>query len=187
MCPARRAYIRNALKIVLQAYDKFSEERLVLGKHSIYDTISQNKLPLFGQTNTLSTSKSKLKLISFKSDCQLHASLYIASETRQADLDECFAHENHAYPVSLSEYGKLRKTDKSEFMDFLQEIQEPSCDEPQDMEMIVIVGAALVHINPSKQSKTCSEYCESELGEKLKGVVVPVNQILSLMCTVRRV
>ena len=39
--------VRNALNIGLQAYDKFCEERLVSGKHSMYDTISQNKLLLF--------------------------------------------------------------------------------------------------------------------------------------------
>ena len=82
-------------------------------------------------------------------------------------LDEIFAHENYAYLVSLSEYGKLCKTDKSKFLNYLQEIQEPSYDAPQDMEMIVIDGAALVRMNPPKYSKTFSEYCESKLvGEK---------------------
>ena len=45
------------------------------------------------------------------------------------------------------------------------------------MEMIVIDGAALVHLNPPKHSKTFGEYCESELGEKLNRVAVPVNQL----------
>ena len=43
--------------------------------------------------------------------------------------------------------------------------------------MIVIDGAALVHMNPPKYSKTFGEYCESELGEKLRRVAVPVNQL----------
>ena len=79
--------------------------------------------------------------------------------------------------MSLSEYGKLRKSEKSEFLNCLQEIQEPSSDTPKDLEVIVIDEAALVHMNPPKHSKTFGEYCESELGEKLKRVAVPVNQI----------
>ena len=43
--------------------------------------------------------------------------------------------------------------------------------------MIVIDNAALVHMNPWKHSKTFGEYYESELGEKLEKVAVPVNQL----------
>ena len=41
--------VRNAFTIGKQAYEKFSEDRLILGTISIYSTISQNKLPLFRQ------------------------------------------------------------------------------------------------------------------------------------------
>ena len=59
-------------------------------------------------------------------------------QDQQADLDEFFAHKNHAYLMSLFEYGKLRKSDKSDFLNCLQEIQEPSSDTPKDLEVIVI-------------------------------------------------
>ena len=99
MSPARSESVRNVLNIGLQVYDMFCEKKLVSAKHSIYDTISQNKLSLLRQTNTLSTPKCKLKLRFLKSDCQL----YIARQAQQADLDELFAHKNQVYPVSLSE------------------------------------------------------------------------------------
>ena len=79
--------------------------------------------------------------------------------------------------MSRSKYDKVCKTDKSEFLNCLQEIQELSYDTTQDMEMIVIDGAALVHMSPSKHSKAFGEYCESELGEKPERVAVPVNQL----------
>ena len=104
-----------------------------------------------------------MKLLLLKSNCQLYASIFSASQARQADLDKFFAHENHTYSVSLSEYGKLREADKSEFLNCLQELQKPSYDAPQDMEMIVIDSATLVHMNPLKYSTTFGEYCESEL------------------------
>ena len=118
-----------------------------------------------------------MKLLSRKFDCQLYASLYIANQAQQEDLDEFFAHKNHAYPMSLSEYGKLRKTGKYEFLNCLEEIQEPSYDAPHDMEMIVIYGVALVYLNPPKHSRTFGEYRESELGEHLERLAVPVNQL----------
>ena len=76
--------VRNAFTIGKQAYEKFCEDRLILGTISIYSTISQNKLPLFRQKNTLVTPKSKLKLLSLKADCQLYSSLYIASQARSS-------------------------------------------------------------------------------------------------------
>ena len=45
------------------------------------------------------------------------------------------------------------------------------------MKVIVTDSAALVHMNPPKHSKTIGEYCESELGEKLKRVALSVNQL----------
>ena len=98
MSPARSESVRNVLNIGLQVH-MFCEKKLVSAKHSIYDTISQNKLSLLRQTNTLSTPKCKLRLRFLKSDCQLS----IASQAQQADLDELFAHKNQVYPVSLSE------------------------------------------------------------------------------------
>ena len=44
------------------------------------------------------------------------------------------------------------------------------------MEIIIIDGAPLVHINPSKHNMAFAEYCESELEEKPKRVAVPVNR-----------
>ena len=119
MSNASSVSVRKAFDIGTGAYETYCKERLCSDKSSIYATITKKKLPLFRQKNTLSTPKSKLKLLSLKSDCQLYASLYIASQARQADLSEFFSHENHVYPVSLSEYGKLWKTDKSDFLNCL--------------------------------------------------------------------
>ena len=53
------------------------------------------------------------------------------------------------------------------------------------MEMIVIDGVALVHMNFPKHNQTFGEYCKSELGEKLKRVAVPLNLldlVLDMYC-----
>ena len=79
--------------------------------------------------------------------------------------------------VSLSEYGKFRKTDKSEFLNCLQEKQKPCYDAPQDVEMNLNDGATLVHMSPPKDSETFGECCDSELGDKLRKVAETVNQL----------
>ena len=45
------------------------------------------------------------------------------------------------------------------------------------MEMVLIDSTGLVYRNPSKDRKTFDESYESELGEKLKIVAVPLNQL----------
>ena len=92
--------VRKAFDIGTGAYETYCKERLCSDKSSIYATITKNKLPFFRQKNTLSTLKSKLKLLSLKSDCQLYASLYIASQARQADLSE-FLHMKTSLPVRV--------------------------------------------------------------------------------------
>ena len=73
-----------------------------------------------------------------------------------------FSHENHAYPVSISEYGKLRKcAAKSDFLRCLEDLVAP-CHEPPNVDMMIIDGAAFVNINQPKVSKTFGEYCNVE-------------------------
>ena len=72
----------------------------------------------------------------------LYSNLYIASQAREGDLDEFFAHKNYAFPVSSSECGKLRAAeDKSEFTQLLHTVFEPQYEE-SNMQMKVIDGTA---------------------------------------------
>jgi len=43
-----------------------------------------------------------------KSDCSLFSRLYITCQSCKGDLQEFFRHENHPWPPSLSQHGKLR-------------------------------------------------------------------------------
>ena len=53
------------------------------------------------------------------------SSLYIDCQKRAGDLDNFFAHENHSFPVSISEHGNLHKSSKSDFTSCLPSIVEP--------------------------------------------------------------
>ena len=103
--------------------------------------------------------------MSLHADRRLYSSLYIACQSRKGDLESFFSHENHSYPVSLSEYGKLRKCNaKSDFLKCLNQVIEPQFDSP-NVDMKVVDGEAFVNKNPPNCSKTFGDYCE-ELKQK---------------------
>ena len=53
--------------------------------------------------------------------------LYVASQNRQGDVDDFFAHENNKFPPSISECGKLRKAkNKSDIVSCLQDFTTES-------------------------------------------------------------
>ena len=75
------------------------------------------KLPLLNLKFASKSSKRKEKIKSIKPDCRLFSNLYIASQSRDWDLDNFFVHENLAFPISLSEFGKLGRCTKSDLQE----------------------------------------------------------------------
>ena len=142
--------VKMAKEIGKRQYDLFVEERLISRSASLYDNIKKNNLSLFRHKNSIVTSKSKKKIVNLTSDRQLFANLYVACQSRQGDLENFFSHENHSYPISLSEYGRLRKcSNKSDFLKCLEDLSEPSLESP-DVEAKIVDGAAFVNINQPK-------------------------------------
>ena len=72
----------------------FVRERLIEGASSLHNTIKKNSLALYRQKNSVVISKSKQKVVYVSCYCRLYSNLYIASQARECDLDEFFAHEN---------------------------------------------------------------------------------------------
>ena len=70
---------------------------------SLYDNIKLEKLPLFNQRIECKPHRTEWTVTLLKADCLLFANLYIACQSRAGDLENFFAHKNHAIPVSLSE------------------------------------------------------------------------------------
>ena len=169
------ASVFEAKRIGKTQFEKFNEDRILSDTASLYDIIHKNNLGLFRSQNSIVTSKSKQKIVSLKSDRQLYSNLFIACQSRDGDLDNFFAHENHAYPVSLSEYGRIRPcTSKSDLLECLAKVT--SCQYlPPKVDMKVIDGPALVNMNPPKGNETFGNYCQnlvtktlSTLGRGLK-------------------
>ena len=70
-----------------------------------------------------------------------------------------FRHENQLYPPSLSDYGKLRFAKKSDLVQILE--LESQQDQPCVFDVMVIDGAALVHMLPVKDATTFDEYASN--------------------------
>ena len=96
-------------------------------------------LSLYKNTNTVVIPKTQKKVTSFKQDYQLYSNLYTACENREGDLEEFFAHEYHAYPPSLSIYGEMRSTDKSDTIKIFENLVETSNQiSPQKYQMVLL-------------------------------------------------
>ena len=153
--------VYDARKIGKEQYSSYQQEVFVFGRRSIYDTIKRNKLSLYKNTNNVVISTTQKKVTSLKQDCQLYSNLYIACQNRDGDLDEFFAHENYAYPPSLSIYGDIRSTDKSDTIKILENLVE-SCSTKPKFTAEILDGAAVVQAITPKVSPTFGRYCKNE-------------------------
>ena len=100
--------IRNIETIGMEQYQAFITERLKGSAKDIDDSIKKNKLPLFNSKSLpKQPSKAQIQQKSLKNDIRIFSQLYIATQTRDGDLDTFFSHENSSHPPSLSCDGKL--------------------------------------------------------------------------------
>ena len=76
-------------------------------------------------------------------------------------MDEIFKHEHHNYAPSISEYGTLRKTSKSDFLDCFQDYGSSTLT-PPEFNAIVVDGAAAIQSLKPRISKTFGQYASTE-------------------------
>ena len=78
-----------------------------------------------------------------KHDVELFSRFYIVMHHRDCDMATFFQHENHPYPPSLSDRGKLRLGKKSDLLGVLPIVTDN--DPPVMFDVKVLDGAAIVH------------------------------------------
>ncbi len=71
-------------------YEAFVDERIVKMTRNIHDAIPKNKLALFTSGQRKTTSKSKAKLSSMKSDLELFSRMYISWQAREGEMNAFF-------------------------------------------------------------------------------------------------
>ena len=116
-----------------------------------------NNLSLFREKHKLSLKKDKMKVVSRKQENHLYASLFVACQLRNFDLENFFQHEAHCYPPSISEYGSLRKTCKSEFLSLSETYGNVSHTCPETSAK-VIDGAVVVQMIKPVNVETFGDY-----------------------------
>ncbi|MES9882849.1 MAG: hypothetical protein ABW185_18430 [Sedimenticola sp.] len=143
--------------------DEFFKTRLVERTTQLSDRIPKNKLQLLKRRSEKDKSHSQEQVKSMKRDRNLFATLYIASQVRDADLDDFFQHENQSFPPSLSDCGNLRMGTKSDLLQCLEDLvpddDDTSATEPV-VDMIVVDGAAIVNMIKPGTAETFNDYTD---------------------------
>ena len=107
-----------------------------------------------------------MKAASLKGERNFYALLFDTSQLRDCNMDELFKHEHHNYPPFISEYGALRKTSKSDFLDCLQGCGSSMPTSPE-FTAKVADGAATVQSLKPRISKTFGKYASTEFDKSV--------------------
>ena len=144
--PAVIDTLRQIKSLGQEQYDTYVNERLVNQTKPITDPINRNNLLLFSRQPEREKSRAQLQWSSLNNDCSLFSRLYIASQIRSGDLDQFFQHENQAYPLALSQMGKLRTGTKSDLVGCLEDLVPTQDLSPTPVVQVILLdGAAIVN------------------------------------------
>ena len=157
--PAVIHMLRQIKSLGQEQYDTYVNERLVNQTKPITDPIKRNNLPLFSRPPVREKSRVQLQLSLLKNDCSLFSRFYIASQIRSGDLNQCFQHENQAYPPALSQMEKLRTGPKFDLVGCLEDLVPTQDLSPTPVVQVVLLdGAAIVNKLRPGFAKTFSDY-----------------------------
>ena len=91
----------------------------------------------------------------------LFSHLYIVTQHRDGDLSAFFQYENHPYPPSLSNRGKLRLGKKSELLNILLQESEAEKESPVSFDVKILDGAVIVHLLSPANATTFDDYANN--------------------------
>ena len=142
----------------------------------VTDTIKKNKLPMFttSSKNVPSTDKEKIGIL--KEDFTLFPRLYIASQSRDGDLEEFFKFKNQPWPRSLSHWGQLREGQKADLVKSLKAVATPETGQPTP-DAIILDGAVIVQMLPPGMVRTFEKYCQTVFGPFLAKQLQSVKRV----------
>ncbi len=148
--------IRTIEALGKKQYDSYNKSVITDHTRSIHEPIKRNTLPLFRRQEPKTKTKHEGQISMLKDDVALFSRLYIVMQHRNGDMNAFFTHENHPYPPSISERGKLRLGKKSDLLDMLK--QSTQNNSPTIFDVKVLDGAAVVHLLPIINIATFDEY-----------------------------
>lgn len=154
------ATVRTVEALGKKLYEEYDKSVVKDRSLSIHEPIKKNSLPLFRRPTPKTKNKQAGQISSLKHDVELFSRLYIVMQHREGDMATFFKHENHPYPPSLSDRGKLRHGKKSDLLTIILdqvEVEEP----PSWFDVKVLDGAAIVHLLPTTNATTFEDYANA--------------------------
>ena len=113
--------VRTIVDFGKKAYEEFAKEHINSCTKEIEDPVKKNKFPLFSTMyGGKQPSRSDIEKKSLKNDVRIFSQLFIATQTRDGDLDMFFSHENCANPPSLACDGKIQSGVKADLLPCLK-------------------------------------------------------------------
>ena len=148
--------IRCVEKLSTEQYEAYNKSVIRDQNTSIHEAIKKNSLPLFKHPTPKTKSKQTEQIAMLKHDVELFSRLYIVMQHREGDMATFFKHENHPYPPSLSDRGRLRLGKKSDLLSVLS--AEAEKEAPVAFDVKVLDGAAIVHLLSTNGVSTFDDY-----------------------------
>ena len=151
--------VRTVESLGKMKYMEYRESVTLKCERSIHDTISKNGLALFKHPKARVKTKQAKAVATLKDDVALFSRLYIVARNRECDMASFFQHENQSFPPSISEYGKLRFSKKSDLLPLLA--QNDISSHPESFDVITFDGGALVHLLSTANITTFDQYADN--------------------------
>ena len=148
--------IRCVEKLGMEQYEAYNKSVIRDQNTSIHEAIKKNSLPLFKHPTPKTKSKQTEQIAMLKHDVELFSWLNIVMQHREGDMATFFKHENHPYPPSLSDRGRLRLGKKSDLLSVLP--AEAEKEAPVAFDVKVLDGAAIVHLLSTNGVSTFDDY-----------------------------
>jgi len=148
--------VRCVQKLGIDQYNLYHESVIKNRTTSIHEAIKKNSLPTFSHPSPKIKSKQAERISTLKHDVDLFSRLYIVTQHREGDMTTFFKHENHPYPPSLSDRGKIRQGKKSDLLSVLP--TETEMEPPVTFDVKVLDGAVIVHLLSTNGVSTFDNY-----------------------------
>ena len=154
----------DAKRIGIEKATSFFQEMIQSNDVSIHSIVKKNKLTPFRTSAPLKGSSTKQHLQLQKCSANLFTTLFLTCKERGGDHEVFFKHEQHDFPPSISNFGKLLlRKNKGEM---LRAFDEYRTDTRPSVEALIIDGAAFVNKMEPKHAKTYGNYALA-LAEKV--------------------
>ena len=121
--------VRTVEELGKKQYAEYQKSVLVDHTKSIHVPIKKNSLRSFKCPASKPKSKQADKIATLKTDVSMFSRLYIVAQHRECDMTAFFSHENHPFPPSLSDNGKLRQGNKSDQLRWLEKATDIDRDD----------------------------------------------------------